>query len=215
MRNLTWRSQSRENECVTDSIQAAPTGRAKCRGCGRSIPQGELRFGETGPSSYREGEATSWFHLACAALMRPDKLEPVLSAGEPSLPERPWLEATVREGLEHRRLPRLVRAERASSGRAQCRSCREPIARGEWRFVLQVFEDGRPSPIGTIHAQCAKAYFGTSELAPRLSRLSPELGETDRAELEVALGVQRPGLAKAEPSSEQEALPSAPSKLGA
>ncbi|HXK19206.1 MAG TPA: PARP-type zinc finger-containing protein, partial [Polyangiaceae bacterium] len=80
---------------MPDSIQAAPSGRAKCRGCGNAIAKGELRFGETGPNAFGEGEATSWFHLACAALMRPEKLEPVLSSFSEELPERDWLgEAT-------------------------------------------------------------------------------------------------------------------------
>ena len=100
---------------MPDSIQAAPTGRAKCRGCGKAIAKGELRFGETGPNSFGEGEATSWFHLACSALMRPEKLLPVLEATAEDLPERDWLGATARVGVGHHRLPRLVRVERASS----------------------------------------------------------------------------------------------------
>ena len=115
---------------VPDSIQAAPTGRAKCRGCGKAIAKAELRFGETGPNSYGEGEATSWFHLVCAASMRPDKLLPVLEASAEPVAEREWLERQARAGIEHTRLTRLTRAERASSGRATCRSCRELIAKG-------------------------------------------------------------------------------------
>src|SRR3954462_6002481 len=99
---------------VPDSIQAAPTGRAKCKGCGGAIAKGELRFGETGPNSYGEGEATSWFHLACGALMRPEKLRPVLEATSEEIADRDWLSETARVGVEHERLPRLVRAERAS-----------------------------------------------------------------------------------------------------
>src|SRR6188508_723971 len=95
---------------VPDSIQAAPTGRAKCRGCSKTIAKGELRFGETGPNTFGEGEATSWFHLACAALMRPDKLKPVLEASTDTIDEREWLLETARVGIEHERLPRLVRA---------------------------------------------------------------------------------------------------------
>lgn len=182
---------------VPDSIQAAPSGRAKCRGCGVAIAKAELRFGETGPNAYGEGEATSWFHLSCAALMRPDVFEPVLSAYADDLPERGWLVETVRVGLLHRRLPRLLRAERASSGRAHCRSCRELIDKGRWRFALQMFEEGRANPIGTIHAGCAEAYFGTSDVRDRVRRLSPELSETDWAELDDELSRQRPGLAKA------------------
>jgi hypothetical protein len=185
---------------VSDSIQAAPSGRAKCKGCGGAIAKGELRFGETGPNSYGEGEATSWFHLACAALMRPEKLLPVLEGATEELAERAWLTETAQLGVEHHRLPRLVRAERASSGRAHCRSCRELIAKGEWRFALQMFEEGRPNPIGTIHASCAEAYFGTADVASRAQRLTPSLSEADLKDLKQALAEQRPGLAKTQGS---------------
>jgi hypothetical protein len=199
----------RENVAVPDSIQPAPTGRAKCRGCGNAIAKAELRFGETGPNSYGEGEATIWFHLPCAALMRPEKLEPVLAAHADPVPEREWLEETVRVGLEHRRLPRLVRAERASSGRAHCRSCRELIAKGDWRFALQMFEEGRPNSIGTIHVSCAEAYFGTADVLARARRLTPELTDEDARDLEKALAEQRPGLAKTQGSESDDE-----SKLG-
>jgi hypothetical protein len=189
---------------VPDSIQPAPTGRAKCRGCSRAIAKAELRFGETGPNSFGEGEATSWFHLACAALMRPEKLRPVLEASSDEQPERAWLMETARFGIEHHRLPRLVRAERASSGRAHCRSCRELIAKGEWRFALQMFEEGRPTPIGTIHASCAQAYFGTADVLPRARRLTPDLSDADLNDLQRALSDQRPGLAKTQGSDSED-----------
>ncbi len=194
---------------VPDSIQAAPTGRAKCKGCGNAIAKAELRFGETGPNSFGEGEATSWFHLACGALMRPEKLLPVLEASTDEVAEREWLGEAARFGVEHRRLPRLVRAERASSGRAHCRSCRELITKGEWRFALQMFEEGRANPIGTIHASCAEAYFGTADVLARAQRLTPDLSEADVADLKQALSEQRPGLAKTQGSDSDDE-----SKLG-
>ena len=194
---------------VPDSIQAAPSGRAKCKGCGNVIAKGELRFGEVGPNSYGEGEATSWFHLACGALMRPEKLLPVVEATSDELPERAWLLETARFGVEHERLPRLVRAERASSGRAHCRSCRELIDKGEWRFALQMFEEGRPTPLGTIHASCAEAYFGTADVLGRAERLTPSLGEGEVGDLKRALAEQRPGLAKTQRSASDD-----DSKLG-
>ena len=190
---------------VPDSIQPAPTGRAKCRGCGNAIAKGELRFGETGPSSFGEGEATSWFHLACGVSMRSEKLLPVLEATSQPVPERDWLVQAARAGIEHPRLQRLTRAERASSGRATCRSCRELIAKGDWRFALQMFEEGRPSSLGTIHASCAEAYFGTRDVLERARRLSPELSADDLAELEKALAEQRPGLAKTQGSEAEDA----------
>ena len=198
---------------VPDSIQPAPTGRAKCRGCGQTIAKGELRFGETGPNSYGEGEATSWFHLACAAMMRPEKLAPVLETGSDTLPERNWLSETARLGLAHPRLTRLVRAERASSGRATCRSCRELIGKGDWRFALQMFEDGRPNPIGTIHASCADAYFGTANVLDRVQKLTPALNGPELSDLQKALSEQRPGLAKTE-ASEAETSTDEASRAG-
>lgn len=189
---------------VTDSIQPAPTGRAKCRGCAQAIAKGELRFGESGPNSYGEGEAMSWFHLSCAALMRPEKLGPVLESTNEPLLAREWLAEEVRVGAAHPRLSRLVRAERASSGRAQCRSCRELIGKGAWRFALQMFEEGRPSPIGTIHAECAEAYFGTADVLSRARRLTPALGEADAEELAKSLAQQRPGLAKTQGEDQEE-----------
>jgi len=189
---------------VPDSIQPAPTGRAKCKGCGNAIAKAELRFGETGPNSYGEGEATTWFHLACAALMRPDKLLPVVEASTDEVPERDWLLETARFGIEHPRLARLVRAERASSGRAHCRSCRELIGKGEWRFALQTFEEGRATPLGTIHASCAQAYFGSADVLSRVERLTPDLSADDVASLKQALAEQRPGLAKTDGSDEED-----------
>jgi hypothetical protein len=38
-------------------------------------------------------------------------------------------------------VPRLHGAERAASGRASCRSCRELIGKGEWRLPLVFFEE--------------------------------------------------------------------------
>ncbi len=157
----------------------------------------------------------SWFHLACSALMRPEKLLPVLESSTEALAERSWLEDTARFGIEHRRLPRLLRAERASSGRAHCRSCRELIAKGEWRFALQMFEEGRPNSIGTIHASCAEAYLGTADVLPRVRRLSPDLNDADLAELTKALAEQRPGLAKTDASTSEETSQPNAAKLGA
>jgi hypothetical protein len=148
--------------------------------------------------------------------MRPEKALPVLEASGEGVPERGWLEQAARFGIEHRRLPRLVRAERASSGRAHCRSCRELIAKGEWRLALQTFEEGRPTTIGTIHASCAEAYFGTADVLARARLLSPEMSDADAAELTKALAEQRPGLAKTEaPDSEQDSEANATAKLGA
>jgi hypothetical protein len=70
--------------------------------------------------------------------------------------------------------------------------------------VLQTSEEGRPNPIGTIHASCAEDYYGTADVLERARRLTPDLGESDVAELEKALAEQRPGLAKTEGDAAEE-----------
>ena len=82
-------------------------------------------------------------------------------------------------GVAHRRLPRVNGAERAPSGRARCRSCREAIAKGAWRIPLVFFEDGRFEPAGFVHAGCAGTYFETVDLLPRVRRFRPDLAAED------------------------------------
>jgi len=192
---------------VPDVLELAASGRAKCRGCDKPLRKGELRFGESLPNPFADGEMLRWFHLVCAACMRPERLLPLLEAHAGEVPERTWLWATASTGAAHRRLPRLVRAERASSGRARCRACREPIAKGVFRFALQMFdEDIRPAPIGFIHAECSRAYFGTQDVLDRVLRLTPELSSDDAAALARLLASapaeQLPSVAKARPADD-------------
>ena len=164
-------------------IEPAASGRAKCRGCGQKIEKGALRLGERLENPFAEGEMTHWFHLDCAAFKRPEPLLQALEKrGEP-LEGQDSLESEARKGLEHRRLPRVNGAERASSGRATCRSCRETIAKGSWRIPLVYWEEGRFEPSGFIHAGCARGYFDTSDILPRVRRFSPGLSEEDLGEL--------------------------------
>lgn len=167
---------------MPDTIAPAPTARSKCRACGRTIDKGGFRFGEAEANPFGEGETQRWFHLECAALRRPERFGPALDA-TPEVPEREALAELVRSGLQHPRLVRLAGAERAPSGRAHCRHCREIIDKGALRVALEVWEDGRFSPMGSIHATCAPSYFGTRELMTRIERTSPKLGPDDLAEV--------------------------------
>lgn len=170
-------------------IETAATGRAKCRGCAEKIGAGELRFGERLPNPFGEGEATLWFHPDCGALRRPEAfLEALETAAEP-LPGRERLEAAARHGVAHPRLSRLDRAERAATGRAQCRSCRQSIAKDSWRIGLVFFEDGRFMPSGYVHAGCAPAYFETPEVMPYVRRFTPGLREEELRQIEQQLAV--------------------------
>ncbi|MET0792891.1 MAG: hypothetical protein ABW061_15325, partial [Polyangiaceae bacterium] len=118
-------------------IERATTGRAKCRACSQPIAKGDERFGEALPNAYGEGESLFWFHLRCAACSRPDSLLPVLAESQAAPAEREALAALARDGIAQPRLSRIAKAERASSGRARCRHCRELIEQGAWRLSLQ------------------------------------------------------------------------------
>ncbi|HSD65295.1 MAG TPA: hypothetical protein VLF95_01270 [Vicinamibacteria bacterium] len=164
-------------------IEPAPTGRAKCRGCGEAIPAGELRFGERLPNPFADGETTHWFHLECGAFKRPEPFLEALAGREEPFDDRERLEGEAKRGLAHRRLPRIDGAERSPSGRAQCRSCREPIAKGAWRIRLVFYEEGRFEPSGSIHGRCCRAYLETTDVLPRLRRFAPGLGDADLEEI--------------------------------
>jgi hypothetical protein len=169
-------------------IEPASSGRAKCRGCGQKIEKGALRFGEKLENPFADGEMTHWFHLDCAAFKRPEPLLQTLERREQQPPENwEWLESEAKKGLEHRRLPRVNGAERATSGRATCRSCRETIAKGSWRIPLVYWEEGRFEASGFIHARCARGYFETIDILPRVRRFAPDLSEEELEELQAGM----------------------------
>jgi hypothetical protein len=161
------------------AIEPATSARATCRGCNQKIAKGELRFGERQPNAFGEGEMTLWFHLTCAAYKRPEAfLEVARLSADPAVTS---LIPAADAGIAHRRLPRVNGAERAPTGRARCRSCRELIDAGVWRIALTFFEEFRFAPSGFVHAACAPAYFETAAILDRVAHFSPNL---DRAELE-------------------------------
>ncbi|MGE5615849.1 MAG: hypothetical protein ACM3X5_02930 [Bacillota bacterium] len=169
-------------------FESAPSARSKCRGCGRTLQKGELRFGERMPNPFAEGtELTLWFHPLCAAYKRPESLLDALAGNSAQMPNREALEAAARASLVGRRLPRIDGAERAK-GQASCRHCREPIARGAWRVRLTFFEEGRFNPSGFIHPQCVSAYFEAPGVLERVLHFSPDVDEAAREELRHALG---------------------------
>ena len=169
-------------------FEAASSGRSKCRGCGQPIPRAALRFGECLPNPFGDGEMTLWFHPACAAYKRPEPFLQALADTLETVPDRERLEAAARSSLAYRRVPRIDGAERASSGQAKCRSCRQPIARGSWRVRLVFFEEGRFSPGGFVHLDCRKAYFEMEDILDRVLHFSPGLSDSEREELSHACG---------------------------
>jgi hypothetical protein len=105
-----------------------------------------------------------------------------------AVPDRETLERTARASLAHRRLPRIDGAERSPGAQAKCRSCREPIARGNWRIRLVYWEEGRFAPGGFVHLGCRKAYFETDDILDRVLHFSRDLGADEREELKRACG---------------------------
>ena len=167
-------------------FEPAVTGRSKCRGCGRALERGELRFGERVPNPFADGETTLWFHPLCAAYKRPEPMLEALAQSAGLVPNRDELERASRASLGRDRLPRIDGAERAK-GQAICRQCRQPIPRGDWRIRLVQYDEGQFSPLGFIHAACAKDYFEIGDILEHVLHFSPALTDADREELRGAL----------------------------
>jgi len=168
-------------------FELAPSGRSRCRGCGQTIPKGNLRFGERLPNPFAEGEMTLWFHPVCAAYKRPEPLLEGLAETSESIPDRDQLEAIAQVSILQRRLPRIDGAERSPSRQARCRSCHEAIDRGVWRIKLVFYEEGLFTSGGFIHLECRKAYFETEDILDRVVRFSAGLSEDQLVELKEAL----------------------------
>jgi len=173
-------------------IEAAKTGRAKCRGCGQLIAAKTLRFGErvANPFSDDGGESTNWYHVTCAAFMRPEAFLETVATTTEVIEGRADLEREAHLGVAHRRLRRATETGRAPTGRAVCRACKKPIEKDGWRIALKFYEEGRFSPSGFIHVSCAAEYLETTDMLGRIRNFSPELTDADMAEIAAAIGTK-------------------------
>ena len=168
---------------MTHVFEPAASGRAKCRGCGQALAKGEIRFGEKLANPFAEGEMTHWFHPACAAYKRPDALLEGLATSAIEIAGREELERRARAVLAQARLVRIDGAERAPSGQAKCRQCREAIEKGAWRIRLVFHEEGTFSPGGFIHLGCREPYFEAAGILEQLLHFSAALSDEERAAL--------------------------------
>jgi len=170
---------------MPDVIEPASTGRAKCRRCGGKIEKGMLRFGEAVANAFGEGEATHWFHVACAAESRPEKLDPVLRSTAVELPDREAIERAIKDGVENPQLVMIKHADRAPTGRATCQQCREKIEKGTLRVAIErETEAAAMNAVSFVHARCIRDHVGMIGLVDKLRRVSPALPEADLLELE-------------------------------
>ena len=165
-------------------LEPAATGRAKCRGCGQALAKGELRFGERLPNPFGEGEVTHWFHPRCAAYKRADAMLAFLGEGAVVDDELQRIAEAMQAAP---RLARIDGAERAPSGQARCRHCKEPIEKGAWRIRLVFHEEGTFSPGGSIHLACRKPYFEHDRIDEQLLHFSAALPPEERTALLEAL----------------------------
>ena len=107
-------------------------------------------------------------------------------------PERAELERIAAVGIEHPRLARFARLERASSGRAKCQACHQVIEKDALRLVLERIEDGMVSGSGFVHVSCALAYAGATDgLVERMRRASADVPDADFAEMDRELATPR------------------------
>ena len=169
-------------------FEPAPTGRAKCRGCGKPIAKGELRFGERMPSPFGDGDMTLLFHPLCAAYRRPESILESLAESSEGVADRETLERVSRASAAHRRLSRIDGAQKSPNARAKCRNCKETIPNGSWRIRLVFFEAGRFMPGGFIHLDCQRAYFEGHDALASAVHFSPDLSDEEREELTRAWG---------------------------
>ncbi len=154
---------------MAHKIEAAPTGRASCRGCKQAIGKGELRFCEEFQNAYGEPGTLSYryWHLPCAATKMANELRGTLASYDGPVPERAALEAAA----EAHAKPEMPHAERAPNGRARCKGCDEPIQKGELRVAFErVFE-------GPMGAQKGAAYAHPGCLVRYLERERERGGE--------------------------------------
>ena len=172
---------------MANVFEPAASGRAKCRGCGRTLAKGEWRFGEKLPNPFGEGEVTHWFHPACAAYKRPEAITASLADAPPELPDRAGFERIAIASGAAPRLTRIDGAERAPSSQARCRQCKEPIEKGSWRIRLVFHEEGTFSPGGFIHLQCRTPYFETPDISAPLLHFSHALDEAESDALRKSL----------------------------
>ncbi len=68
------------------------------------------------------------------------------------------------------------------------------------RLSLSMFEEGRMSPMGFIHTECALNYFGTIDILDRIEKLSPGIDQAALTELSERLRNPRPP----EPDAEEQ-----------
>lgn len=141
-------------------IEAAKTGRSKCRKCREGIAKDELRFGIISYQFDTDGSWT-WYHLPCGAALKPESFESAVVEYGAEIPGIDELRAAAKIAARKTIMPRI---EAAPSGRASCLACREGIKpKGTLRVVVEREVDDSPGLTrpGYLHVGCALGYVET------------------------------------------------------
>ncbi|MFT7669700.1 MAG: hypothetical protein ACI8X5_002405 [Planctomycetota bacterium] len=153
-----------EPELPAYIIEAARSGRSKCKSCRKAILKDALRLGVMVEGPFGAGHM--WYHLTCSAKRLFEKLEEayqceawnfakIVPTDLPPLEELSKLkeEADLKK-VEKKELPYC---EPAPSGRARCKQCDELIEKGATRVVVgrevEFGQQTRTTPIN-VHPGC-------------------------------------------------------------
>jgi hypothetical protein len=166
MSDIDSADQAPEPELPAFVIEAARSGRAKCKSCRKAIPKDGLRLGVLVEGPYGVGHM--WYHLTCAAKRLFDKVESAYEIEAWTLAKVP-LEAsdvpplaeleTLREEAEKKKVEKkeLPYTELAPSGRAKCKHCDELIEKDTPRVIIgrevEFGQQTRTTPIN-VHPAC-------------------------------------------------------------
>lgn len=153
-----------EPELPTYIIEAARSGRSKCKTCRKAIPKDDLRLGVLVEGPYGLGHM--WYHLNCAGKRLFDKLEEAYEQeawnnAKVTPTDLPALEelAKLKEEAEKKKVDKkeLPYTELAPSGRARCKHCDELIEKDTPRVVVgrsvEFGQQQRTTPIN-VHPGC-------------------------------------------------------------
>ncbi len=184
-------------------IEAARSGRSKCKGCRKAIEKDTHRLGVLVEGPYGLGHM--WYHLNCAAGQVWDKLEaayeheawslakvPVERAELPDLAELEELreEADKKRAVKKAKQKTIPYVELDPSGRARCKWCDETLVKDEPRVVLgREVEFGnqvRTTPIN-VHARCVADAIGAEDSATGPDGLVEALRENSKGLDDVVL----------------------------
>jgi hypothetical protein len=166
---------------MPNRVEIAPSGRAACRGCKQAIAKGLPRFAEEAANQFSDegGVSYRYWHLRCAAPKMANELAAALVGFEGGIEDRPALDALIAQHLR----PESPYAERASSGRAKCRTCDETIKKGELRVAFERVFSLVERPMGPqkgaayTHPKCLGRYLANER---ERGREAPEREEVIR-----------------------------------